>query len=101
MVVAGTKDAVLMVESGSRRADRRRNARCGLVCTQSFPTRYCRYQRVGKQELNVQPDWQAPARNQVLFSAVRASSRQWHQRRYTISDKMERYGKLDQWRRKP
>lgn len=96
MVVAGTKDAVLMVESEADELTEDEMLGAVLFAHKAFQPAIAAIKE-WKQELNVQPwDWQAPARNQALFSAVRAQAGSGISAAYTISDKMERYGKLDQ-----
>ncbi|MEN9464137.1 MAG: hypothetical protein RL217_318 [Pseudomonadota bacterium] len=96
MVVAGTKDAVLMVESEADELTEDEMLGAVLFAHSAFQPAIAAIKE-WTQELNVQPwGWQAPARNQALFSAVRAQAGSGISAAYTISDKMERYGKLDQ-----
>jgi polyribonucleotide nucleotidyltransferase len=95
MVVAGTKDAVLMVESEADELTEDEMLGAVLFAHSAFQPAIAAIKE-WTQELNVQPwGWQAPARNQALFSAVRAQAGSGISAAYTISDKMERYGKLD------
>lgn len=96
MVVAGTKDAVLMVESEADELTEDEMLGAVLFAHKAFQPAIAAIKEWA-QELNVQPwDWQAPARNEALFAAVRAQAGQGISAAYTISDKMERYGQLDQ-----
>jgi polyribonucleotide nucleotidyltransferase len=95
MVVAGTKDAVLMVESEADVLDE--DTMLGAVlfahdAMQSIVTAVSEFAtEVGKETW----DWKAPVVNTPLLEAVTAEIGNGMVEAYTTTDKMERYSKLD------
>lgn len=94
MVVAGTKDAVLMVESEADELTEDEMLGGVLFAHQAFQTAIT---AIGEwvTELNVQTwEWSAPARNEELYAAVKAETAEAISAAYTVSDKQERNTKL-------
>ncbi|WP_430461830.1 polyribonucleotide nucleotidyltransferase [Thalassolituus sp. LLYu03] len=96
MVVAGTKDAVLMVESEADELTEDEMLGAVLFAHTAFQSAITAINE-WTAELGVQRwDWSAEARNEALYSAVKAETAAAISEAYTISDKMARYGRLDE-----
>ncbi len=96
MVVAGTKDAVLMVESEADELTEDEMLGAVLFAHNAFQPAITAIAE-WTAELNVQRwDWTAEAKNVALYDAVKAQAAAAISDAYTISDKMARYGKLDE-----
>ena len=96
MVVAGTKDAVLMVESEADELTEDEMLGAVLFAHKSFQPAITAINE-WVEELGVQRwDWAAEAQNTALYEAVKAETAAAIGEAYTISDKMERYSKLDE-----
>ena len=96
MVVAGTKDAVLMVESEADEMTEDEMLGAVLFAHTSFQSAITAISE-WTAELGVQAwDWTAPEQNKPLYEAVKAETAAAIGEAYTISDKMARYGKLDE-----
>ena len=96
MVVAGTKDAVLMVESEADELTEDEMLGAVLFAHNAFQPAITAIAE-WTAELNVQRwDWTAEAKNMPLYDAVKAQTAAAISEAYTISDKMARYGKLDE-----
>lgn len=96
MVVAGTKDAVLMVESEADELTEDEMLGGVLFAHQAFQSAVT---AIGEwaAELNVQTwDWSATERDESLYAAVKAETEEAISAAYTISDKLERNGKLNE-----
>ena len=95
MVVAGTQDAVLMVESEADELTEDEMLGAVLFAHKAFQPAISAISEWAA-ELNVSTwEWQAPARNEALYSAVKAETAEAISQAYTISEKLERYNKLD------
>ena len=96
MVVAGTQDAVLMVESEADELTEDEMLGAVLFAHKAFQPAITAINE-WVAELNVQRwDWAAAEQNTALYEAVKAETAAAIGEAYTISDKMERYGKLDE-----
>ncbi|QQD20865.1 polyribonucleotide nucleotidyltransferase [Oceanospirillaceae bacterium ASx5O] len=96
MVVAGTKDAVLMVESQAQELTEDEMLGAVLFAHNAFQSAITAISE-WTTELGIQQwDWQAEARNEALYSAVKAETAAAISEAYTISDKMARYARLDE-----
>ncbi|MCA6064580.1 polyribonucleotide nucleotidyltransferase [Thalassolituus marinus] len=96
MVVAGTKDAVLMVESEADELTEDEMLGAVLFAHKGFQSAITAINE-WTAELGVQRwDWTAPEQNKPLYEAVKAETAAAIGDAYTISDKMARYGKLDE-----
>lgn len=96
MVVAGTKDAVLMVESEADELTEDEMLGAVLFAHNAFQPAI---KAIGEwaQELGIKRwDWTATPRNQALYDAVKAEAAAGISAAYTISDKLARYGALDE-----
>lgn len=96
MVVAGTQDAVLMVESEADELTEDEMLGAVLFAHKAFQPAITAI-REWAAELNVSRwEWQAEPRNEALYSAVKAEAAEAISQAYTISEKLERYNKLDE-----
>ena len=96
MVVAGTKDAVLMVESEADEMTEDEMLGAVLFAHKSFQSAITAIAE-WTEELGIkQWEWTAPAKNVPLYDAVKAETAEAIGEAYTISDKMARYAKLDE-----
>jgi len=96
MVVAGTEDAVLMVESEADELTEDEMLGAVLFAHKAFQPAITAINE-WVSELNVTKwDWAAEAQNTALYEAVKAEAAAAIGEAYTISDKLERYGKLDE-----
>lgn len=95
MVVAGTKDAVLMVESEADELTEDEMLGAVLFAHKAFQGAIAAISEWAK-ELNVTRwNWQAEGRNEALYSAVKAETAAAISQAYTISEKLDRYNALD------
>ena len=95
MVVAGTKDAVLMVESEADEMTEDEMLGAVLFAHTSFQSAITAISE-WTEELGIkQWEWTAPAKNVPLYDAVKAEAAAGIADAYTTSDKIERYAKLD------
>ncbi|GGY37621.1 polyribonucleotide nucleotidyltransferase [Bacterioplanes sanyensis] len=96
MVVAGTKDAVLMVESEADELTEDEMLGAVLFAHKSFQSAIDAINE-WTAELGVEKwDWQAEPRNETLYNAVKGEVFDALSEAYTISDKMARYGRIDE-----
>ena len=96
MVVAGTKDAVLMVESEADELTEDEMLGAVLFAHKGFQSAITAISEWA-EELNVEQwDWQAEARDEELYNAVKAEAAAGISEAYTISDKLARYGRIDE-----
>lgn len=95
MVVAGTKDAVLMVESEADEMTEDEMLGAVLFAHQSYQTAISAISE-WQQELAVERwEWQAEPVNQTLYDAVSAQAQTGLSEAYSTSDKMARYAAID------
>ena len=96
MVVAGTKDAVLMVESEADELTEDEMLGAVLFAHKSFQSVITAISE-WTQEVEITAfEWTAPEKNTALYDAVKAEAAAAVGEAYTISDKMARYAKLDE-----
>lgn len=96
MVVAGTQDAVLMVESEADELTEDEMLGAVLFAHQGFQSVISGIREWAAEVGAERWDWQADAVNTELFDAIKAEAADAVGEAYTISDKMARYGRLDE-----
>jgi len=96
MVVAGTKDAVLMVESQANELSEDIMLGAVMYAHQQFQVVIDSVAEFAK-EVGVSPrEWEAPAENESLFSDIQSKFGDQISEAYQTIDKMERYEKIGQ-----
>ncbi len=96
MVVAGTKDAVLMVESQANELSEDIMLGAVMYAHQQFQIVIDSVAEFAK-EVGVSPrEWEAPAENESLFSDIQSKFGVQISEAYQTVDKMERYEKMGQ-----
>ena len=96
MVVAGTKDAVLMVESEANELSEDVMLGAVMYAHQQFQVVIDSVAEFAK-EVGVSPrEWEAPAENESLFSDIQSKFGDQISEAYQTIDKMERYEKMGQ-----
>ena len=96
MVVAGTKDAVLMVESQANELSEDIMLGAVMYAHQQFQVVIDSVAEFAK-EVGVSPrEWEAPAENESLFSDIQSKFGDQISEAYQTVDKMERYEKMGQ-----
>ncbi|MCY0966979.1 polyribonucleotide nucleotidyltransferase [Parathalassolituus penaei] len=96
MVVAGTKDAVLMVESEADELTEDEMLGAVLFAHTAFQSAITAISE-WVVELGIEGwNWSAAARNEALYNAVKAETAVAISEAYTISEKMARYSRLDE-----
>ena len=96
MVVAGTKDAVLMVESEANELSEDIMLGAVMYAHQQFQVVIDSVAEFAK-EVGVSPrEWEAPAENESLFSDIQSKFGDQISEAYQTVDKMERYEKMGQ-----
>ena len=96
MVVAGTKDAVLMVESQANELSEDVMLGAVMYAHQQFQVVIDSVAEFAK-EVGVSPrEWEAPAENESLFSDIQSKFGDQISEAYQTVDKMERYEKMGQ-----
>jgi polyribonucleotide nucleotidyltransferase len=98
MVVAGTKDAVLMVESEAKELTEDEMLGGVLFAHQEMQVAITAIKEFADEVGTKTWEWSAPAANTTLFDAMNASFGQRISEAYTTREKMDRYGKLEQIR---
>jgi len=96
MVVAGTKDAVLMVESEADELTEDEMLGAVLFAHKSFQSAITAISEWAEELKVEQWDWTAEPRNEALYNAVKAEAADGIGEAYSISDKMARYAKIDE-----
>jgi polyribonucleotide nucleotidyltransferase len=96
MVVAGTKDAVLMVESEADELTEDEMLGAVLFAHKGFQSAITAISEWAEELKVEQWDWQPEARDEALYSAVKAEAAAGISEAYTISDKLARYGRIDE-----
>lgn len=95
MVVAGTQDAVLMVESEADELTEDEMLGAVLFAHKAFQPAITAIKE-WTEELGVSRwDWAAEPRNEALYNAVKAETAEAISKAYTISEKLDRYNALD------
>ncbi len=95
MVVAGTKDAVLMVESEAQELSEDLMLGAVLFAHEEMQVAIDAINELAAEAGNEAWNWQPPAENTELKTAIRDSVGAELGEAYTISDKMSRYGQID------
>jgi len=96
MVVAGTKDAVLMVESQANELSEDIMLGAVMYAHEQFQVVIDSVSEFAK-EVGVSPrEWEAPAENESLFSDIQSKFGDQISEAYQTIDKMERYEKMGQ-----
>ena len=96
MVVAGTKDAVLMVESEANELSEDIMLGAVMYAHEQFQVVIDSVAEFAK-EVGVSPrEWEAPAENESLFSDIQSKFGDQISEAYQTIDKMERYEKMGQ-----
>ena len=96
MVVAGTKDAVLMVESQANELSEDIMLGAVMYAHEQFQVVIDSVAEFAK-EVGVSPrEWEAPAENESLFSDIQSKFGDQISEAYQTIDKMERYEKIGQ-----
>jgi len=96
MVVAGTKDAVLMVESQANELSEDIMLGAVMYAHQQFQVVIDSVAEFAK-EVGVSPrEWEAPVENESLFSDIQSKFGDQISEAYQTVDKMERYEKMGQ-----
>ena len=98
MVVAGTDDAVLMVESEAQELDEDLMLGAVLFAHQEMQVVVEAIKGMAKEVGNPRWDWETPVQNEALRSSMEASYSSAISEAYQISDKMERYSRIDEIR---
>ncbi|SDT27171.1 polyribonucleotide nucleotidyltransferase [Pseudomonas oryzae] len=98
MVVAGTEDAVLMVESEAEELTEDQMLGAVLFAHEEFQSAIRAIKEFAAEAGKPAWDWQPPVENTVLLDAIRAEFGEAISQAYTITVKQERYGRLDELR---
>lgn len=96
MVVAGTKDAVLMVESEAKELTEDEMLGAVLFAHQEMQVVINAVNEFAAKAGKAKWEWQAPAENTTLISALMDQFGGQIAEAYTIREKMTRYGRLDE-----
>ncbi len=94
MVVAGTKDAVLMVESEAKGLSEDQMLGGVLFAHQEMQTAIKAIQELADETGKPRWDWQPATENAELMEAIKSGFAGAIEEAYTIRDKMERYARL-------
>ncbi|WP_434456472.1 polyribonucleotide nucleotidyltransferase [Stutzerimonas urumqiensis] len=98
MVVAGTEDAVLMVESEAKELTEDQMLGAVLFAHQEFQAVIKAVKEFAAEAGKPAWEWAAPAENTALLSAIKAEFGEAISEAYTITVKQQRYGRLDELR---
>ncbi len=98
MVVAGTKDAVLMVESEAKELTEDEMLGAVMFAHKEMQAVITAVNEFAAEVGNAKWDWAAPETNTVLADAMKAQFAEGITKAYSISDKMERYSALSELR---
>ena len=94
MVVAGTEDAVLMVESEAEELTEDQMLGAVLFAHEEFQSAIAAIKEFAAEAGKPRWDWQAPAANTVLIDAIKAEFGAAISDAYTITIKQDRYAAL-------
>ncbi|WP_152205267.1 polyribonucleotide nucleotidyltransferase [Marinobacter changyiensis] len=94
MVVAGTKDAVLMVESEAKGLSEDQMLGGVLFAHQEMQTAIKAIQELADEAGKPRWDWQPATENTDLIAAIKSGFADAIEEAYAIRDKMERYARL-------
>ncbi|PAU66209.1 polyribonucleotide nucleotidyltransferase [Pseudomonas sp. PIC25] len=98
MVVAGTEEAVLMVESEAQELTEDQMLGAVLFAHQEFQAVIQAVKEFAAEAGKPAWDWQPPVENTALLNAIRAEFGEAISEAYTITLKQQRYGRLDELR---
>ncbi len=98
MVVAGTEEAVLMVESEAQELTEDQMLGAVLFAHEEFQVAIKAIKEFAQQAAKPTWDWTAPAENTTLLNAIKAEFGEAISQAYTITIKQDRYGRLDELR---
>lgn len=98
MVVAGTKDAVLMVESEAQELTEDEMLGAVLYAHKEMQTAITAIGEFAAEAAKPRWEWEAEAENETLKESVASGFAAQIEEAYGISEKMARYGKLDEVR---
>ena len=98
MVVAGTKDAVLMVESEAKELTEDQMLGAVLFAHDEFQAVIKAVSELAAEAAKPTWDWSAKPENTALLSAIRSEFGEAISQAYTITVKHERYGRLGELR---
>lgn len=98
MVVAGTKDAVLMVESEAKELTEDQMLGAVLFAHEEFQAVIKAVTELAAETGKPRWNWTAPAENTALLSAIKAEFGEAISQAYTITIKQDRYNRLDELR---
>ena len=96
MVVAGTKDAVLMVESEAKGLTEDQMLGAVLFGHEEMQTAITAIKELAEEVGKPRWEWQPEPENSELLNAVNAESAAAIEEAYSIRDKMERYARLSE-----
>ena len=95
MVVAGTEDAVLMVESEAEELTEDQMLGAVLFAHEEFQSAIRAIKEFAAEAAKPRWDWQAPQANTALIDAIKAEFGEAISNAYTITVKQQRYAALD------
>ncbi|ENT4912306.1 polyribonucleotide nucleotidyltransferase [Pseudomonas aeruginosa] len=98
MVVAGTEDAVLMVESEADELTEDQMLGAVLFAHDEFQAAIRAVKELAAEAGKPAWDWKAPAENTVLVNAIKAELGEAISQAYTITIKQDRYNRLGELR---
>ena len=98
MVVAGTEEAVLMVESEAQELTEDQMLGAVLFAHQEFQAVIQAVKEFAAEAGKPKWEWSAPVENTSLLSAIKAEFGEAISEAYTITIKQQRYSRLDQLR---
>ena len=98
MIVAGTEDAVLMVESEAKELTEDQMLGAVLFAHMEFQPAVQAIKELAAETGKARWDWTAPAENTALLDAVKGQFGAGIAEGYTVTDKMARYTRLGELR---
>ena len=98
MVVAGTEDAVLMVESEAKELTEDQMLGAVLYAHEEFQVAINAIKEFAAQAAKPRWDWEAPAENTELLNAITSQFGEEISKAYTITIKQDRYARLGELR---
>ncbi len=98
MVVAGTRDAVLMVESQAKELNEDMMLGAVLFAHDEMQVVIDAIAELAQETANPAWDWQAPEKNSALLEQISSGFAPAISEAYQISDKMQRYARIDEIR---
>ncbi len=98
MVVAGTEDAVLMVESEAQELTEDQMLGAVLYAHEEFQVAIKAIKELAAEAAKPRWDWQPPAKNTQLLNAISSQFGEEISKAYTITIKQDRYARLGELR---